>query len=42
MGMSERPMDADERLTVGIYVEIFVIEVPCQDITGGFRGIPAG
>ena len=40
MGLTRRPMDADERGTDGVNVEILVSNSPCQDTGGSFGGSP--
>ena len=40
MGLPGRYMDADERGTDGVNVEILVSNSPCQDTGGSFGGSP--
>ena len=42
MVLSGRPMDADERVTVDIGVNIVVSNYPFQDTVCDFRGTTAG
>ena len=40
MVLTARPMDVDERVTVGVDTERIVRDAHCQDNAGDFRGNP--